>query len=140
MKRRHKARRWVLQILYAWEIQSRSRSLSDEAQDFFSRRRIASGTRSFAEEILAALSKNMDEIDMMVDQAAENWDPARMSVIDRSILRLALVEFCYISDVPFKVTIDEAIQLADRYGGKDSARFVNGVLDAAGRRLDIIPS
>jgi len=140
MKRRHKARRWVLQILYAWEIQSRSRSLSDEAQDFFSRRRIASDTRSFAEEILAALSNNMDEIDVMVGQSAENWDPARMSVIDRSILRLALVEFCYMSDIPFKVTIDEAIQLADRYGGKDSARFVNGVLDAAGRRLDIIPS
>lgn len=140
MKRRHKARRWVLQILYAWEIQDRSRPLSDEAQEFFRRRKIASGTRAFAEEILAALTNNMDQIDTMVDEAAENWDPVRMSVIDRSILRLGLVEFCHLSDIPFKVTIDEAVQLANRYGGKDSARFVNGVLDAAARRLDLIPS
>lgn len=140
MKRRHKARRWVLQILYAWEIQDRPLSLSDEAERFFARRKIAAGTRAFAEEILAALESNMNEIDILVDQAAENWDPDRMSVIDRSILRLALVEFCYMSDVPAKVTIDEAVQLADRYGGKDSARFVNGVLDAAARRLDLIPS
>lgn len=140
MRRRHKARRWVLQILYAWEIQDRHESLSDEAERFFGRRKIASGTRDFAQEILAALESNVDEIDMLVNQVAENWDPARMSVIDRSILRLALVEFCHMSDVPAKVTIDEAVQLADRYGGKDSARFVNGVLDAAARRLDLIPS
>lgn len=140
MKRRHKARRWVLQILYAWEIQDRNLSLSDEAERFFGRRKIGVGTRAFAEEIIAALEGNMDEIDMLVDQAAENWDPARMSVVDRSILRLAMVEFRHMSDVPAKVTIDEAVQLADRYGGKDSARFVNGVLDAAARRLDLIPS
>lgn len=140
MRRRHKARRWVLQILYAWEIQGRPGRLSDEARAFFERRQIGVQTRGFAEELIAALDGHIQEIDRLLAESAENWDPDRMSIIDRNILRLGLAELLYLPDVPFKVSIDEAVTLARRYGGHDSPRFVNGVLDAAAHRLDLILS
>lgn len=140
MRRRHKARRWVLQILYAWEIQDRPGRLADEARAFFERRQIAAETRGFAEELIIALDEHIQEIDRLLAESAENWDLERMSIIDRNVLRLGLAELLYFPDIPFKVSIDEAVMLARRYGGEDSPRFVNGVLDAAAHRLDLILS
>jgi N utilization substance protein B len=138
--RRHKARRWVLQILYAWEVRGRDRELREEAQDFFTRRTIGPETRGYAQRLVDAVSDRFDEIDGLLAGGAEHWDPARMSIVDRNVLRIALAEFLAIDDVPPKVSIDEAVELAGRYGGADSPRFVNGVLDAAARRLDLISS
>jgi N utilization substance protein B len=140
MRRRHKARRWTLQILYAWEIRGADRPLDEEAREFFSRRQIASQTRDYAERLITALSENMAEVEATVARAAENWDIERMSIIDRNILRIAIAELLYIEDVPWKVTIDEAVTLASRYGGVDSPRFVNGVLDALAHKLNLIAS
>lgn len=140
MSRRHKARRWVLQILYAWEVRGSDRDLRDEAADLFDRRHIASETRGFAERIVVALADHMDEIEGHVENAAANWDVDRMAVIDRNVLRIAIAELLWLDDVPTKVTIDEAVELAKRYGGADSPRFVNGVLDALAHKLDLIPS
>lgn len=140
MRRRHKARRWTLQILYAWEVRGRERSLQDEAQAFFSRRQLASQTRDYAERLIAALSENLAEVDATLAGAAENWDLERMSIIDRNLLRMAIAEFLHVEDVPWKVAIDEAVTLASRYGGADSPRFVNGVLDALAHKLNLIAS
>lgn len=140
MRRRHKARRWVLQILYAWEVRDRPGRLAEEAALFFERRRIGLETRGFAEDLIAVLDTHLEEIDRLLGESAENWDPARMSIIDRNVLRIGLAELLHFPDIPFKVSIDEAVTLARRYGGADSPRFVNGVLDAAAHRLDLIPS
>lgn len=140
MTRRQKARRWVLQILYAWEVRGRDRALGEEADDFFTRRTIASETRGYAERLIQAIATRFAEIDALLADASERWDPARMSIIDRNILRIALAEFLAFDDVPSKVSIDEAVELAGRYGGADSPRFVNGILDAIAHRLDLIPS
>lgn len=140
MKRRTKARRWVLQILYAWEIRGREQPLAHEATDFFARRKIASETRNFALELLAAIENHEEEIARRLQTGASNWDLSRMSIVDRCILSMAVAEFVYLTDVPWKATIDEAVELARRYGGEDSPRFVNGVLDAVAQELDLIPS
>ncbi|HUP18593.1 MAG TPA: transcription antitermination factor NusB [Gemmatimonadota bacterium] len=140
MRRRHKARRWALQILYAWEARERTQDLRDTARDFFDRRRVAPETRAFAERLIDAVAANSDEIDSILATGTENWEFGRLSIIDRNILRIALAEFLHLEDVPFRVSIDEAITLAGRYGGADSPRFVNGVLDALAHRLDLIPS
>lgn len=140
MRRRHKARRWVLQILYAWEVRGRPGGLPDEAADFFERRHIASDTRAFAERLVAALADHLDEIDALIGESTESWDFERLAIIDRNVIRIALAEFLYFEDIPFKVSIDEAVTLAGRYGGEDSPRFVNGVLDAIAHKLDLIPS
>lgn len=140
MKRRHKARRWTLQILYAWEARDRAEELRDTGRDFFDRRRVAPETRAFAERLIDAIAENLDEIDSILSTGTENWELGRLSIIDRNILRIGLAEFLYLEDVPFRVSIDEAVTLAGRYGGSDSPRFVNGVLDALAHRLDLIPS
>jgi N utilization substance protein B len=128
----------VLQILYAWEVRGNERPLGDDAKEFFSRRQIASQTRDYAEQLIAVLSDNLVEIDSTLADAAENWDVERMSIIDRNILRIAIAELRYVEDVPWKVAIDEAVTLASRYGGADSPRFVNGVLDALAHKLNLI--
>ena len=114
MRRRHKARRWTLQILYAWEVRGRERDLEAEAADFFARRQLASQTRDYAERLIGALSANLSEIDATLAGAAENWDLERMAIIDRNILRIAVVELLHVDDVPWKVAIDEAVTLASR--------------------------
>jgi N utilization substance protein B len=130
----------VLQILYAWEVRGRDRALVEEAEDFFARRTIASETRVYAERLVQAIATRLADIDALLAEASERWDPARMSIVDRNILRIALAEFLAFDDVPSKVSIDEAVELAGRYGGADSPRFVNGILDAIAHRLDLIPS
>jgi len=140
VRRRHKARRWVLQILYAWEIRGRDGTLAEEAERFFERRRIAPDTRGYAQSLIERLEGHLPEIDTHIAGATEGWDLDRLAIIDRNVLRMALAEFLYFDDVPFKVAIDEAIGLARRYGGEDSPRFVNGILDSLAHRLDLIPS
>lgn len=140
MTRRHKARRWAVQILYAWETRGRDRSLRAEAEDLFARRMIAPETRGYADQLVDAIETRFDDIEEILATGAEGWDPSRMAVVDRNILRIAVAEFLAMDDVPPKVTIDEAVTLAARYGGSDSPRFVNGVLDAIAHRLHLIPS
>lgn len=140
MRRRHKARRWALQILYGWEMRGRERPLPEDAEAFFERRRIASQTREHAERLIEVLSENLEEIDAAIVGGTENWDIDRLSILDRDILRIALAELLYVDDVPWKVAIDEAVTLATRYGGADSPRFVNGVLDALAHKLNLIAS
>ncbi|MFN2419928.1 MAG: transcription antitermination factor NusB [Gemmatimonadota bacterium] len=138
MTRRHKARRGVLQILYAWEARGRDRPLEAEAADFWARRNVMSGAREYAERLVTALAEHLDEIDVLLGESSEGWEVERMSIVDRNILRIAVTEFLYVADVPSKVSIDEAVMLAARYGGADSPRFVNGVLDAIAHKLNLI--
>lgn len=140
MRRRHKARRWTLQILYAWELRGRPGPLRKEAAGFFERRRIATDTRGFAEELIDTLSTHLTEIDALLAESTEHWDFDRLAIIDRNVIRIAMAELLHFDDIPFKVSIDEAVTLATRYGGDDSPRFVNGVLDAIAHKLDLIPS
>ena len=139
MTRRHKARRGVLQILYAWEIRGRDRPLRDEAADFLARRQFGSEARAYAQRLVETLADGMAEVDTLLGQLSERWDVERMAIVDRNLLRIALAELLWFEDVPAKVTIDEAVTLAGRYGGADSPRFINGVLDAVAQKLDRIP-
>ncbi|MFN2384398.1 MAG: transcription antitermination factor NusB [Gemmatimonadota bacterium] len=140
MTRRHKARRWVLQILYAWDLQGQQGDLRAEAAAFFLRRRVGETGRRFAERLIEAVAGNGPAIDAHLTENTPGWALERLGAIDRNILRIAIAEFLFLDDVPFKVTIDEAVTLAGRFGGDDSPRFVNGILDAVAHRLDLIPS
>jgi len=130
----------VLQILYAWDVRNGDGDLREEARGFFERRHIASETRGYAERVIEAIAGSLGEIDDLIDEGTEGWGRERLAVVDRNVLRIALAEFLHLDDVPWKVSIDEAIQLAGRYGGTDSPRFVNGVLDALARKLRLVPS
>jgi N utilization substance protein B len=85
---------------------------------------------AYLELVLETLQDQLPEVDRALQGALENWRLERLSVMDRSILRIAAAELLFLDEIPPKVSIQEAIHLAEAYGGKDSPRFVNGVLDA----------
>jgi len=85
--------------------------------------------RPFAELLVQGVCLHRDEIDGWIGSASENWRLDRMSVVDRNILRIAIYEMSYCEDIPPKVSINEAIDLAKRFSGQDSGPFINGVLD-----------
>lgn len=93
--------------------------------------------RTFAETLIDLTSKNRDTIDAHLGQISRTWRIDRMARVDRNILRLAVAEMLYLPDIPARVTINEAVELAKRYGAAESPAFVNGLLDSAINVLEI---
>jgi len=85
--------------------------------------------RSFTEDILKDIFDHKEEIDAQLEKYSDNWTLSRMAVIDRNLLRMAASELMYSKTVPPKVAIDEAVEIAKKYGTADSPNFINGVLD-----------
>ena len=83
----------------------------------------------YAKRLVDGAIEHREEIDELIRGQAENWRLERMSAVDRNVLRLAVYEFLYESDVPKLVVVDEAIELAKKFGSEQSGRFVNGLLD-----------
>lgn len=127
MSRRSRAREVVLQILYEDDLNpSRKLTLSDE----FLRRRLRydDALIEFASSLLNGVRRNRQELDELLSQRTANWSLERMAVTDRNVLRLGAYEVMF-TETPRSVAINEAVELAKRYGSKQSPQFVNGVLD-----------
>ena len=135
---RRRAREAALQMLYHCEV---ARVSADEA--IAAHGEIEAATRlpspeaeRFAARLVAGTVEHAEELDPVIAASAEHWRPERMAVIDRLILRMAVYQLRDMPDVPPTVVINEAIELARRFGGEESGRFVNGVLDAVKRKLE----
>ena len=128
MRNRTKARECALKILYAVDIR---KDLPEECARIFweSQPTMKDEVREFADFIVGGVSGKRGVIDSLISKYATNWQIQRMPAIDRNILRLATFELLYAEEIPEKVSINEAIEMAKRYGDKDSGKFVNGVLD-----------
>ena len=85
--------------------------------------------RLFAERIVLGTEEHLKTIDQKITQYAENWDLKRMAVVDRNILRFSVYELLYMDDIPPKVAINEAVNLAKKYSELEAGKFVNGILD-----------
>lgn len=133
MRKRSKARAWALRVLYAWDTRG-DVPLEVVLDEFLSRRRIHPERREYMRRVVEAVARDPAALDETIQTALTNWRLARVSVIDRSILRLGAAEMLYLDDVPPRVSIQEALYLAERYGTDQSPRFVNGVLDALMKR------
>lgn len=134
MRKRSHGREYALQLLYQVEITADL--TPDQLLDFWrqldeSRENgpIDAEIKQFAEELVHIVRRNRAPIDNMIETSAEHWDMKRMAIVDRNILRLGVAEIVYALDVPTKVAINEAIELAKKFGDSESPRFVNGVLD-----------
>lgn len=127
MSTRRRAREIVLQLLYEADMNP---TRDDDAAGRFIRSRLQGrkALTEFARGLLAGTLQNRDQIDRQLDQLATHWTLPRMPVTDRNILRLGAYEILF-ADTPGRVAVNEAIELAKRYGDKNSPRFVNGVLD-----------
>jgi transcription antitermination factor NusB len=129
MRKRTKAREFALQVLYQIDIiQTDAGSC---LEDFWTRRETSADpdVREFTEAIVSGVEQHKADLDKAISEAAENWGLNRMAVVDRNILRMTTFELLYRSDIPPKVAINEAIDIAKKYGDKDSGKFVNGILD-----------
>ena len=132
---RVRARAWALQILYRWEAGAEGVSIRDALVETTGTRRVAPRRLPFVRNVLKVVEAHRDEIDGRITDALSNWTLDRVAAIDRAVLRVATAELGWMEDIPPKVSIQEAIRLAEQYGGPDSPRFVNGVLDAIWRRM-----
>jgi len=131
MRKRTKAREYALQLLYQiditkadiivvsemfWAMPEQYEDQDPEVKDF-------------TQELVAGVVDHLKEIDSMIINHATNWKLDRMSVVDRNILRLGGYELMYRKDIPPKVAINEAIDLAKKFSGPNAGKFVNGILD-----------
>jgi N utilization substance protein B len=126
---RHKARELALQTLYACEVNGMAewRTMLDRIGEG---RFVSPESKRYAAELVGKTVASLAEIDDAISRHAANWEMKRMAALDRNVLRLATAEFFFFNDVPFKVVIDEAVELAKTYGLDDSGKFVNGILDS----------
>jgi N utilization substance protein B len=88
---------------------------------------------SFSIELFDAVSGHLEEIDTVIEASSQNWRLERMSCVDRNILRIGISEILNSSEIPTRVAINEAVELAKRYGTEESPSFVNGILDRVAR-------
>ena len=86
--------------------------------------------RTFANNLFTGAIRELEQIDRLLRAHAEHWRPERMPIVDRNILRLGVFELLHVEDVPPTVCINEAIELAKRFGDEESPKFINGILDA----------
>jgi N utilization substance protein B len=136
VKNRTRARGWALQALYAWEQRGGQAEMAVPVlQELFSNLRVSPQNRPYAEILVRIVGGNLERIDAMIVECLTNWRMERLAVVDRAILRLGTAEMMFVDDVPARLTIREMVQLAEKYGTHESARFVNGVLDAVMRRV-----
>jgi N utilization substance protein B len=132
MGTRRRARELALQLLYQFELMDAS---PEEMQAGFEEWRNASDSvREIADALLRGTLSRIDELDEELRRQTTHWRLERLAAVDRNILRLAMYELVYQTDTPHAVVIDEAIEIAKKYGTKDSGRFVNGVLDGFVKR------
>ena len=128
--RRRQAREEIVKILYEMEIGGLEAAAA--------RKRVIGRCktpeiRRFASILMDAALKNLEALDRIILSVAENWHPSRMAALDRNILRLGAAEILYVDEVPEKVAINEAIEIAKMYSTENSGGFVNGILDKVAR-------
>lgn len=131
---RRKARELALQALYAYEMgdeESLDRVLDSVAETGA----YDDDAKDYARQLVRKTFAAQQEIDRLIKLHAKNWELKRMAAIDRNILRMAIAELRFFRQVPFKVVIDEAVEIAKLYGGEESGKFVNGIIDSVRKEM-----
>jgi len=118
-----------VQYLYGNDVQGQIEFSPEKLDAFWSLRDAKSFAREFATELIRGVVEHSSEIDAMIRNQLENYSFQRLAAVDRNILRLGTYEILYASHIPPQAAINEAIEVAKRFGTEESARFVNGILD-----------
>ena len=126
MARRTRAREVALQVLYQDDLNPRHNPADDD--EFVRGRLQGAELVEFAGSLIAGVRRNRGELDVLLAQTADHWSLERMAATDRNVLRLGAYEIIY-AETPGRVAINEAVELAKRFGTRQSAQFVNGILD-----------
>ena len=134
MGKRRRAREVALQFLYELDLNAADDPTPRE-KDFWARHPLSDEARAFSEALVRGTKANQTKIDQLIGESAEHWEFDRMAVVYRNILRMGVWELLWSPDVPPKVAINEAVDLAKKFGTKESSRFINGVLDHIHKEL-----
>lgn len=135
MQLRHLGRELALKALY--QIDIRGGASREDLALLFESSQADERARKFATQLIEGVQRERAALDQHIAGALEHWSIGRLSRVDHNIMRIALFEMLWMEDIPMRVTIDEAIELAKRYGDQESGRFVNGVLDELAERLHL---
>lgn len=137
MGSRHQAREHALQILFQYDIHGKPDVWLDE---FWKTVKVTDEVKAFTQQIVQGVLEHKKELDALIGKYATNWKVSRMPIVDRNILRAGLYELLWMGEVPAKVTLNEAIELAKSFGDDEASKFVNGILDKvlmSDPRLDV---
>lgn len=135
MGARRKARELALQMLYQHDV---SGNAADTIiSTFEDLQKSKPNTREFAVRVFKGTVENLAKIDDMIQVQAENWRISRMAVVDRNIIRMSIYEFLHEDDTPKLVIIDEAIEIAKKFGTQKSSQFINGILDGILKKYNL---
>jgi N utilization substance protein B len=135
MGARRKARELALQMLFQYDMSGNEPDMIITTFDDLQKSKPA--TREFAVKILRGTVDHLAELDDMIQAQAENWRLSRMAVVDRNIIRMSVYEFLHETDTPKLVIIDEAIEIAKKFGTQKSSQFINGILDGILKRYNL---
>ena len=135
MGARRKARELALQMLFQHDMGGNQ---PDQIIGTFEElQKSKPNTREFATKIFRGTVENLEKIDDMIQNQAENWRLSRMAAVDRNIIRMSIYEFLHENDTPKLVVIDEAIEIAKKFGTQKSSQFINGILDGVLKRYNL---
>lgn len=138
MGKRRKSRILALQLLYQYEI--RKEPSAEILKEFFGeRKKLHPDILDYAGSIFTETLHHLERIDGTIEELALHWKINRLALVDKCILRVAICEILFRDDIPDKVAVDEAIEVAKQYGGEDSGAFVNGLLDRLIRKQEADP-
>ena len=130
---RRKARESALQVLYQWEFVPSDPA--DLLSAYWENRKASQDIKDYGADLVKGILSHREEIDQAIQGVSENWRLSRMAVVDRNILRIAVYELMILKGLPPAVVIDEAIEIAKKFSGREAAVFVNGLLDALRKKL-----
>jgi N utilization substance protein B len=133
MSNRHLCRALALQSLYEWDFHGGEKSAVDMLKRNVEEFAPDLDEKEFAEQIVNGIEENQEHIDGLITKFATDWPLPKITTVDRNVLRIGTFELTYTHEIPSKVAINEAIELAKTFGGESSGKFVNGVLGAVYR-------
>jgi len=142
MGSRRRARECALQVLYALDCSpcTPDQAIEQHFKFFLGEKPMNSDEmEAYAEALVRGVCLNKLEIDQRIQASSHHWKLARMSIVDRNLLRLATYEILRVEDVPRKVAINEAIEISKKFGSEDSPSFINGILDRIAQDVGRVP-
>lgn len=128
MTQRRRAREGAFEVLYRYDIGNED--IKKASNEVLTTHKFSPAVKEFFLKLVNETYRNLANIDKTIEANLQHWSLSRLVSVDRAILRIACAELLYFDDIPPKVTINEALEIAKKFGGEDSPRFINGVLDA----------
>ena len=137
MGKRRTARELALKFLYQTEFNSNSPD--SELNSFCDRANVSEEVQNFTQALIKNILFHKKEVDELLEKISANWSPDRMAVIDKNILRLGICELLFDPTAPPKVVINEAVEIAKKFGTEESPDFINGILDKVYKDSKVAP-